>query len=156
MRAALVCTLPLLVALFACFGGAATALAEANNLTDGVALHGFDPVAYFTEQKAVKGDPEFAASHNGATYEFASKENQAKFEADPAKYEPQFGGYCAFGVSEGYKADIDPHAFTVSDGKLYLNYSEPVSSDFRADLNGRVTKAQKNWPDVLNQTKVIR
>ena len=156
MRIALALCLPIVAALMFCLGASGAALADGNNLIDGVALHGFDPVAYFTEQQAVKGDPEFTASHDGATYEFASKESQAAFQAEPAKYVPQFGGFCAFGVSEGYKADIDPHAFTVSDGKLYLNYSEPTTTEFRADLNGRITKAEKNWPGVVSQTKVIR
>lgn len=156
MRTALALCLSAIVAVFTCSVGAGVALAGANNLIDGVAIHGFDPVAYFTDKKAVKGDPEHIAIHDGATYEFASKENKATFEADPAKYVPQFGGYCAFGVGEGYKADIDPHAFTVSDGKLYLNYSEPTSEEFRADLKGRVTKAEKNWPSVISTTNVIR
>lgn len=113
--------------------------AGAINQVDGVALHGFDPVAYFTQHKAVKGEPQFTAVHDGVTYEFASKEDQATFQTSPEKYVPQYGGYCAIVFSKGVKADIDPHAFAIDDGKLYVNYSEPA-------LQARGFQANKGSP----------
>lgn len=136
--------------------GAAAALADPVNQTDGVAIHGFDPVAYFTLHKAVKGDPDFTAVYEGVTYEFASLKDQKLFELNPAHYVPQYGGFCAFGVSEGAKADIDPHAFTIKDGKLYLNYSEAVGRDFGKNTAARIEKADHNWSAVSQQDKTIR
>lgn len=136
--------------------GASIALADPVNQIDGVAIHGFDPVAYFTQHKAVKGSTDFTAAYDGVTYEFASLKDQKLFELNPARYVPQYGGYCAYGVSEGAKADIDPHAFTIRDGKLYLNYSEDVGRDFNKTAGARVQKADQNWPTVSQQEKTIR
>src|SRR6202035_2449837 len=80
--------------------------------------------AYFTQNKAFKGEPVLTASYQGVPYQFTSKEDQAAFEADPAKHVPQYGGFCALATSIGIKADIDPHAFAINDGKLYVNYSD--------------------------------
>ena len=126
------------------------------NLIDGIALHGFDPVAYFTQNKAVKGEAQFTAQYKGVTYEFDSKEDQATFQADPAKYVPQYGGFCAFAVSKGVKADIDPHAFAINDGKLYVNYSEKALQAYQGDVKGNTENANHNWPDVAKQSKIIR
>ena len=122
---------------------------------DGAALRGYDPVAYFSEGKPVKGLPQHQAGYKGSTFHFASKANQDAFAANPAKYAPQYGGYCAFGVSGGYKAAIDPAAFTIVEGKLYLNYNRDVQKKWAADIRGYVAKADKNWPAVSAQTKVI-
>jgi YHS domain-containing protein len=84
----------------------------------GVGLHGYDPVAYFTEGKAVKGDPKFSASYGGASYEFKSAENKAAFEKEPSKYAPQFGGYCAMAMTMGKLEDADPNFFLVHDLKV--------------------------------------
>ena len=126
------------------------------NQIDGISLHGFDPVAYFTQNKAVKGEPVLTASYQGVTYQFASKEGQAAFQADPAKYVPQYGGFCAFAVSKGVKADIDPHAFAINDGKLYVNYSEKALQAYQGDVKGNTQNANHNWPDVAKQSKIIR
>jgi YHS domain-containing protein len=126
------------------------------NETDGVAIKGHDPVAYFTEQKALPGTAEFKAEHQGSTFHFSSAANRDAFLANPGKYAPQYGGYCAFGVSRGYKADTDPKAFTVIDGKLYLNYSGEVKDMWSKDIPGYRIKADKNWTDVEKTTKVIR
>ena len=126
------------------------------NTIDGIGLHGFDPVAYFTQNKAVKGDAQLTAGYHGVTYEFASKEDQAAFQANPEKYVPQYGGFCAFAVSKGAKADIDPHAFAVKDGKLYVNNSDRAEKLFEADVRGNIEKADHNWPEVAKQTKIIR
>jgi YHS domain-containing protein len=118
------------------------------NTMGGIALHGFDPVAYFTQNKAVLGKPQLTATHHGVTYEFASKEDQTAFQANPEKYVPQFGGFCAFATSVGVKADADPHEFVVSGGKLYVNNSEQAQTLFQKDVPGNIQKADHNWPDV--------
>jgi YHS domain-containing protein len=100
----------------------APAIAAAINRTGGVALRGYDPVAYFTENKAVQGSDQFTTQYQGATYKFESAADRDAFVANPAKYSPQYGGYCAYGVAHGDKADVDPDAFTVVNGKLYMNY----------------------------------
>jgi YHS domain-containing protein len=122
---------------------------------DGVALRGYDPVAYFNEYKPVKGSAEHTAEFKGSTFHFASQTNRDAFKADPAKYAPQYGGFCAFGTAGGYKAAIDPAAFTVVDGKLYLNYNRDVQKQWSKDIRALITKADKNWPAVSAQTKVI-
>jgi YHS domain-containing protein len=115
----------------------------------GLAIKGYDPVAYFTENAAVKGDPQFTATFEGATYRFASKENQSRFESSPAKYAPQFGGFCAWAVSQGYTASIDPKAFQIVDGRLLLQYSTGVREDFSKDALGNLKKADANWPGIV-------
>jgi YHS domain-containing protein len=122
---------------------------------EGAALRGYDPVAYFTEGRPVKGSPRHTAEYKGSTFHFASAQTRDAFAADPARYAPQYGGFCAFGTAGGYKAKIDPAAFTVVDGKLYLNYDEQVQKKWRADIPGFVAKADQNWPEVSRQTKVI-
>jgi YHS domain-containing protein len=122
---------------------------------DGVALRGHDPVAYFRENKPVKGSPEHKAEYQGSTFYFASKSNRDAFIADPARYAPQYGGFCAFGMASGYKAATDPAAFSVVDGKLYLNYNRDIQKQWSADRPGFIAKAEKNWPAASKQTKVI-
>jgi YHS domain-containing protein len=143
--------------VFALFTGALSLSAWAGEFfeKEGVALRGHDPVAYFADQKPIKGFPEFKAQHQGSTFFFASKANRDAFVADPAKYAPQYGGFCAFGMAGGYKAATDPAAFTVVDGKLYLNYNREVQKQWSSDIPGFVGKADKNWPSVSKQTKVI-
>ena len=133
----------------------ANALAGEFFEKDGAALRGYDPVAYFREAKAVKGSPDHKAEYKGSTFHFASTQNQEAFRADPAKFAPQYGGFCAFGTAGGYKAAIDPAAFSVIDGKLYLNYNRDVQKRWSADIPGYVAKADKNWPTVALQTKVV-
>jgi YHS domain-containing protein len=123
---------------------------ERNNL----AIDGYDPVAYFTEQKPMKGSTQFRSNFHGSTFQFASAVHRDAFAADPAKYAPQYGGYCAYGMAKGYKATIDPAAFTIADDKLYLNYSETVRSRWLSDIPGNIQKADANWPEVQKQTKV--
>lgn len=121
---------------------------------NGLAIDGFDPVAYFMEQKPVKGSSEFRADYQGATFQFISAAHRDAFMADPEKFSPQYGGYCAYGMAKGYKAKIDPAAFTVVSDKLYLNYSEGVRSRWLSDVPGYIQKADTNWPEVQKQTKV--
>ena len=121
----------------------------------GAVLRGYDPVAYFKEDKPVKGSPSHKAEYKGSTFHFASKANREAFAANPAKYAPQYGGFCAFGTAAGYKAAIDPAAFTIVDGKLYLNYNREVQREWSKDIPGFIAKADRNWPAVATQAKVI-
>jgi len=113
------------------------------------AIRGYDPVAYFTEGRPVKGSKEFTHRWNGAEWRFASAENRARFAAAPEKYAPQYGGYCAFGVAGGYAVKIEPDAWSVVDGKLYLNYDRGVQASWKKDVPGYIRKADANWPAVL-------
>lgn len=115
---------------------------------DGAAIGGYDAVAYFTEGKPIKGDSTFKVTYEGASWFFASKENADKFKAAPEKYAPQYGGYCAFGCSRGYKAKTSPDAWTIVDGKLYLNYNTEVRETWNNDHQGYIQKADANWPKV--------
>lgn len=121
------------------------------NLTHGVALSGYDPVAYFTEGRPVKGNAAHVFSYGPATYHFASEKNRATFAANPARYAPKYGGYCAYGMARGYKAPIDPAAFTIVRGSLYMNYSQSVQRTWRKDIHGYVERADHNWPSVKSE-----
>ena len=116
----------------------------------GAAIDGTDPVAYFTEGKPVEGSSEFTHEWNGAKWRFASAANRDAFIADPAKYAPQYGGYCAWAVSQGYTAPTDPEAWKIVDGKLYLNYNKSVQAQWEGDVEGNIRAADNNWPKVLN------
>jgi YHS domain-containing protein len=117
-----------------------------NKDRSGVALKAHDPVAYFTLSKPVKGSAQFSQAWMGATWWFATAENRDLFSANPEKYAPQFGGYCAWAVSQGYTAEIDPEAWKLVDGKLYLNYSKQVQKKWEQDVSKRIEQANKNWP----------
>jgi YHS domain-containing protein len=125
---------------------AGPALAGPINETGGVAIKGYDPVAYFTDGKAVKGAAQFQHAWGGAAWHFASAEHRDAFAADPQKYAPRYGGFCAFGVAQGYKVQIDPEAWSIVDGVLYLNYSPSVKRDWLKDTRGYITRADANWP----------
>jgi YHS domain-containing protein len=133
----------------------ANAWAGSVNETDGVAVKGYDPVAYFTDSKPVKGAASHTFTYQGVTYRFASAAHQKLFAKDPAKYVPLYGGFCAYGTSQGHKVDIDPAAFTIVDGKLYLNYNMDVLATWRKDEPGYIRQADENWPAVSKQTDVI-
>jgi YHS domain-containing protein len=122
---------------------------------DGAALRGYDPVAYFTEGGPKRGSPDFKSSYQGSEFHFASAANRDTFAANPEKYAPQYGGYCAYGLTRGYKAATDPAAFKVVDGKLYLNYNAQVQEIWNKDVPGFVKTADAKWPEVAKQTKVI-
>ncbi len=122
-----------------------------TGLVEGVAVGGYDPVAYFTEGKPVKGSEEFTLKHDGATWRFASGENRDAFAADPAKYAPQYGGYCAYAVAKGSTAKAEPDAWTIHDGKLYLNFDKSVRAIWSKDIPGYIKKADANWPGVLGK-----
>jgi hypothetical protein len=112
----------------------------------GLALHGYDAVSYFASPAPLEGKPEFEQSWGGARWRFASAENRDRFVADPTRYAPQFGGYCAKAVSENHTADVDPLAYKLVDGKLYLNYSPKVQKLWEEDLYGRIARANEYWP----------
>lgn len=116
---------------------------------EGTAILGFDAVAYHTDTKVTPGSGDHAVAHGGGNFWFASPEHAATFSAAPAKYAPQYGGYCAWAVSQGYTADIDPEAWKIQDGRLYLNYSLDVQKKWAADIPGNVAKGDANWPKLL-------
>jgi hypothetical protein len=129
-------------------GATAGAPPSINADAEGLALYGYDPVAYMTDGKPTPGDPSITATHDGATYRFASAANRDAFIGDPPRYLPAYGGFCAYGVSQGYKVKIDPEAWTVVDGRLYLNYDKSVRSQWLEDTAGYIAKAESNWPDL--------
>lgn len=113
----------------------------------GTAIRGYDPVAYFTEGKPVEGKSEFTQKWNGATWRFASAQNRDRFAAEPAKFAPQYGGYCAWAVSQGYTASTVPEAWKIVDGKLYLNYSKGVQAQWEAGgIPKLIRQGDANWP----------
>jgi hypothetical protein len=123
----------------------------AVNVTDKLALHGYDAVAYVTDGKPVKGLPHLTTTWNGAVWQFANAEHRDVFVMDPERYAPQFGGYCAWAIAHGYTADGDPEAWRIVDGKLYLNYSKRVQRRWEQDIPGYIAKGQANWPGVLHK-----
>jgi YHS domain-containing protein len=117
-------------------------------MKSGEAIRGYDAVAYFKENKPVKGKNEFTFEWKGAVWKFSSAQNLADFKNDPEKFAPQYGGYCAFGMAENHKATTQPEAFTVVDGKLYLNYDTNVKSRWNESQQKFIEDANRNWPQV--------
>lgn len=140
------------LAAIAMIGALAAAPALADDITtyvkDGAAIGGTDPVAYFTDGKPVAGSDEFTAQHDGVTWKFATAANRDAFAADPAKYAPAYGGYCATGLSFGVKIPIDPSKWNIVDGKLYLNAHDGAHKRFLADVPGTIARADENWPKI--------
>ncbi len=116
---------------------------------DGVIIEGYDPVAYYTDAKAVKGSEQFKAEFEGATYWFASAEHAALFKADPKKYAPQYGAFCGYAVSIGKLRPVDPTIFQIENGRLILQHTQDAFRLFNKDLKGNTTKADKNWPGIV-------
>ncbi len=116
-----------------------------------LAVSGYDPVAYFTDGKPVEGSGNHEIEWNGATWRFSSAENLSSFKSDPEAYAPQYGGYCAWAVSQGYTASSDPQAWRIVDGKLFLNYSKGVQKTWAQDVPGNIAKGDANWPKVLDK-----
>jgi hypothetical protein len=115
----------------------------------GLAIAGYDPVAYFAEGKPVAGSSDFTTEWKGATWRFASAAHRDQFAADPVKYAPQYGGYCAWAVSQGYTASSDPDAWRIVEGKLYLNYDKDIQKKWEIDIPGNIAKANESWPKLL-------
>ncbi len=126
-----------------------------NRTRAGLAIQGYDPVAYFTAQKAMKGLPAFTADHDGATYQFSSAEHRALFLKDPAKYAPAFGGYCGYAASINRLSPIDPAYFQVIEGKLILQHNQKALDKWNADLAGNLTKANSNWPGLVAKNGTV-
>lgn len=114
----------------------------------GTAAEGYDVVAYFKDGRAVEGKSDHSIKWNGVTWRFSSAANRDTFIASPSKYAPEYGGYCAYAVSQGATAGIDPEAWIIVDGKLYLNYSKGVQKIWEKDVPGYISSADKKWPDV--------
>ena len=146
--------LALIFALALGFAAPAKALPPINRtLLSGLALKGYDPVAYYTDDKPVKGNKAFTFDWQGATWRFASAAHRELFAKNPEKYAPQYGGYCAKAVSEGNTADITPEAWKIVDGKLYLNYSLEIQKVWAANFHERITQANAQWPKLLSGSK---
>lgn len=140
------------VALLMLVTGFSPALAQkVNSNWRGLAVKGYDVVAYFTDGKAVEGSSSFTVEHGGVTYRFASAAHRDAFVKEPARYAPQFGGFCAWAVSRNYTADVDPQAWKIVEGKLYLNYSPSVQAKWSEDIPGNISKGQANWPALAKQ-----
>jgi YHS domain-containing protein len=123
---------------------------ELNASSTGLALQGYDPVAYFTEGEATPGDWRITASYQDATYRFSSEEHKAAFEADPEAFLPEYGGYCAFGAAMGFKFDGDPEQWRIVDGELYLNISADIQERWLQDVPGYIEQADSNWPTIVD------
>jgi len=144
-----------LLLLGAAVVSAETTTAQSKTLLNvdksGLAIQGYDPVAFFAQGMPVKGRPEFESQYKSARYRFASADNQAAFDANPAKYEPQFGGFCAFAVSENHTAPVKVDAFMIVNGRLLLQYDKEVKETFAKDPQGRLARADKNWPGLVEK-----
>lgn len=117
------------------------------------AIKGYDPVAYFTEGKAVKGSEEFTHEYKGATWQFATAEHRDLFAATPTKYEPQYGGWCAYAMADGKKFKIDPNAWQIHEGKLYLNYNAKIQKIWISERAKRIADADANWNKIVADTQ---
>lgn len=129
----------------------ANAKALVNTDSDGLAIDGYDPVAYFTYKKPVKGSDKFTAVHKGAVYRFASAEHKAMFEKEPEKYAPQFGGYCGYAASIDRLSPTDPEYWQVIDGRLILQHNQTALDKWNKDLKGNLVKADQNWPRLVEK-----
>ena len=134
---------------------AASAFAGTKSLInvdkDGVGIKGYDPVAYFTQNQPVKGNPQYQSTHNGVKYYFASQQNKAAFDANPSKYEPQFGGFCAYAASQNHTAPIEVDAFQIVNGRLLLQYDTSIQKKFNKDTQGNLKQADANWPGIVEK-----
>ena len=145
------------VAATSAYAGEATATKTLVNVdSSGIAIQGYDPVAFFTDNKPVKGDAKFVVHHNGANYLFASKEHNDLFNASPEKYEPAFGGYCAYGCTKKKLVEIDVDAFQIVDGRLLLQYSKGIRDDFNKDAKGNLAKAEGFWPELVEKKGKVK
>ncbi len=143
-----------LIFFFALISLAACAQAQSKNKkfdpvfsTDDGAIRGYDPVAYFSDGQPVKGATDITTDWGGATWHFSSTAHRDSFQVSPEKYAPCYGGYCAYGWSRGYPAPVDPMAWTIVEGKLYLNYDAGVKSDWDKKQAEYIQKADANWMD---------
>jgi YHS domain-containing protein len=131
----------------------AKASPEVSAGADRLAARGYDVTAYFLKGRPERGSAAYRLEYKGATWRFASPEALAKFKADPAAYEPQFGGYCAWAVSQGYVAPGDPEQWKIVDGKLYLNFNARAKELWEADQADAIVRGHANWPAVLTKNQ---
>ena len=117
----------------------------------GIAIKGYDTVAYFKQNKPVKGSDSFVMDWKGAKWKFSSQDNLAAFKENPEKYAPQFGGYCAYGVAQGSTVKIEPDQWSIVNGKLYLNYDADVSKKWNKDQSKYIIEANKKFPDLIKK-----
>ena len=139
------------LALLAVLGVSGNALA-ASHATSTTAVEGYDLVSYQTSKRPIRGNGHYLSVREGATYLFSSEENKATFDADPSKYLPAYGGYCAFGVSVSKKFVGDPEVWRIVDGKLYLNLDENVQDIWLKDVPGRIRTANTNWQKIQDKS----
>lgn len=126
-----------------------------NETSKGVAIKGYDPVAYFAGKRPVQGIPEFEYIWRGARWRFTNATDLEAFSRDPEKYAPMYGGYCAYAVSQGKVADIDPEAWTIFEGRLYLNLNKDVQKLWEKDMRTYIRLADKNWPRIIGHTHAL-
>lgn len=148
-----------LVTFFALLTASGAMAAAETNISSGLtlkgsglAVHGYDVVAYFTEGKPTVGRAKFSTVYKDATYRFASKAHLRTFEKEPERYVPQYGGYCAYGVSVGAKFDGDPHLWRIVGGKLYLNLNDDIQHTWQKDIPGNIRKADGHWVQIASKT----
>lgn len=114
-----------------------------------LAVNGYDPVAYFKEGRPVEGTTDYSLEYMGAEWRFASAENQEAFRQNPERYAPQYGGYCAWAVAQGYTAKGDPMNWRIVNDKLYLNYNADIQTRWERDISGNIKSAEQNWPQII-------
>ena len=135
--------------------GATAGLAQTKSLLNleknGLAIQGYDPVAFFTQGHPVKGNQQFESQYKGARYWFETLDDKKLFDANPAKYEPQFGGFCAYAVSQGHTAAVKIEAWQIVNGRLLMQYDLDVKKKFNKDTAGNLQKADQNWPGVVQK-----
>lgn len=144
-------TLLFALALLVASGSYSQTTTKAVYTTKAGAIKGYDPVAYFTQNKPVKGKADVTYDWNEATWHFASADNRDQFKQQPEKYAPQYGGWCAYGWAQGYPAKIDPEAWSIVDGKLYLNYNLSIQADWNKKKATYIKAANKNWEEALKK-----
>jgi YHS domain-containing protein len=133
----------------------ASPLSPVNVTPDGVAIKGYDPLSYFTDKRPEQGIAKFEYLWNGAKWHFVSAAHRDLFRTDPEKYAPRYGGYCAYAVSQGKTADIDPEAWSVFEGRLYLNLNKEVRGLWEKDMREYIRKADENWPRMLGKKHIL-
>ena len=121
---------------------------EINTDATGLVIRGYDPVAYFTEGRPVAGNPNLSVEYGGGKYLFATAANREAFKADPGKYVPQYGGFCAYGIAVAKKFDIDPASWRIVDGRLFFNLNPMILEKWGADTKGYIRKSEENWPQI--------
>lgn len=132
-------------------GAAFSADRDMNADSNDIGIHGYDPVAYFSKAMPVQGNAQYTATYKNTIYQFSSAENRDAFRANAMQYAPQFGGHCAMGVALNKKLDVDPTAWKVVDGKLYLNLNKDVQSKWLQDVTGNLKTAYKVWPKIKDK-----